>query len=225
MIILTILGVFIGLVAVLAWRGSQVYLSVKGYAKFWQEQANRPHVVGEIKLLALGDSTMQAIGATSPMKGVVGLAAKRITELTSRPVHITNFSKTGGKIADVVNDQLPKSQGIKADIVIVSVGANDSTKQTDLAEFERDYQAMLSGLPRGKTMLGGVPFVKHRDKYEAVVQKLAKASGLPVAPIYETMVPYKNDWTTYAGDFFHPSGKGYRLWFKAFSPIIERILK
>src|SRR3990167_10556955 len=84
MIILITIGILIGLVAVLGWDGLRVYLSVKGYAKFWQEQANKPRVEGEIKLVALGDSTMQAIGATRPMEGVVGQAAERITELTGR---------------------------------------------------------------------------------------------------------------------------------------------
>lgn len=225
MVIFIILGLVLLGIGILGYRALQVFLSVNRYAIFWQNKADEPNAAQEFKLVALGDSTVQAIGATKPLKGIVGKAAEYAAQKTRRPVHITNLGKSGGKIADVTSQQLPKLKEMQPDLVLVSVGANDATKQTDIAEFERNYRTMIEALPKGKTALGGVPFVKNRGAYEQVVQKLAKEYGLPVAPIFETMKPYEHDWSTYAADFFHPSNKGYRLWFTAFSPKIDEIIK
>jgi len=70
-------------------------LNAAGFAHFWQEKANEPVPADAIRVVALGDSATQAIGADHPMEGFVGRIASYVQAKTGRPVYITNVSVGG----------------------------------------------------------------------------------------------------------------------------------
>ena len=72
-VILIIVAVIILELVALAW----LFFTVGNYKNFW---ANKSQESGEITYLALGDSAAQGIGATSPMRGYVGIIAKRLDD-------------------------------------------------------------------------------------------------------------------------------------------------
>ena len=112
-----------------------LFSTVSTYKAFWLNKAKQE---GELTYLALGDSAAQGIGATSPMRGYVGLLAKRLEAATGKKVRVINLSTTGAKINDVIQDQIPKINTIKADFVTLEIGAND------VKDFDRLVETVLS---------------------------------------------------------------------------------
>lgn len=112
-----------------------LYVSVASNKKFWIQKAKDP---GELTYVALGDSAAQGIGASSPMRGYVGLVANKLENKTGKSVRIVNVSVTGATIGDALRDQLPKIQSIKADIVTIEIGAND-IKTFQPEKFEKEF--------------------------------------------------------------------------------------
>lgn len=206
--------------------------SVGRYAQYWKQRAtvtpagDRPFVY-----VALGDSTAQAIGATSPARGYVGLLASEIGAKTGRPVRVINLSKTGAKIDDVLNRQLPelKASGVTPDLITMEIGANNLLA-FDASNFQSEYDQVLAQLPQGKTVVSDMPAFGgrihvHGDDVAAskLIHQLAQRRGIPVAPLYDTLNAHQG-LRIYAADYFHPSNYAYTLWRDAFWSKVEPLL-
>src|SRR5262245_35023241 len=94
--------VYIGINVLLAARNAATY------PKYWQDKAAEPVPANAIRLIALGDSIMQAIGAARPEDGIAGRIASYIRTKSGRPVHVTNVSDGGATIEEIIDQQLPK---------------------------------------------------------------------------------------------------------------------
>jgi lysophospholipase L1-like esterase len=94
-----------------------------GVPTYWRHRLNQPLRAGDLRLVAMGDSSVQGIGADTPMQEYMGRIADYVAAKTGRPVHISNVS-TGGTTADIVRDQLPLVDLTAAYLVIV-VDSND----------------------------------------------------------------------------------------------------
>lgn len=217
-------GVILLIIAVLAYRAFRVFTSIPRYEKYWQERAAEPVNKGDFQIVAIGDSTMQAIGASRPEDGVVGRAERLVRERTGKNVHVFNVSVSGAKVAEAVENQLPKITDIKPDLVLVSVGANDSIKKTNLDEYKKSYQQLIKAMPSDITVFANTPDVDNRNQYQKIFRELAVENNLKVAEVFEYVHPHRYDPRVYGGDFFHPSSKGYGYWFDAFEPQILAIL-
>jgi len=179
----------------------------------------------EFVIVALGDSTMQALGAKRPQDGVAGRVANLSEKRFGKEVRVVNLSVSGAKLGELVKEQLPKAKDIKADLIIVSIGANDAAKKSDLDNYAKYYNQLISAMPLEKTVFANTPDVINRDQYEKIFQRLALENNLKVAKIYETVYPHRNDPLMYAGDFYHPSSKGYLYWYQAFKPEVLKIIE
>src|ERR1700737_869020 len=85
--------------------------------RYWQTQLGQPVPSNGIRLVALGDSSVEGIGASHAMDSYVGRISAYVGQMTGRPVHIANVA-TGGPITDIVSNQLPRVDLKTADIVI-----------------------------------------------------------------------------------------------------------
>lgn len=82
--VIVLLGVLS--VGVNTWN---TYRIAATFPQFWAANAKEPIPPNGLRLVALGDSATQAIGAASPMEGFVGRIATYMQAKTGRPVHIT----------------------------------------------------------------------------------------------------------------------------------------
>jgi lysophospholipase L1-like esterase len=172
--------------------------------------------------VALGDSTAQGIGASSPERGYVGLIAERLRTATGRPVRVINLSVSGARVHDVVANQLPKLAGLSADVVTVAVGAND-IGDYEVGQFHADVDALIAGLP-ANAVVADVPWFMHggtgrrSDQAAAYIERAAQARDLPFAGLHDAT--RRRGWpsmlTDFAVDWFHPRDRGYRVWTAAF---------
>ena len=215
-----ILVVAVSLWAVNLW---QLRASVEANAQWWDEPRGDS---GGLLYVALGDSTAQGIGASTPAKGYVGLVADQLSEATDRPVQILNLSKSGATVRDVIEEQLPRLKGLRADMVTVGVGANDMPSY-DRERFDEDLEQLLGGLPPG-TVIADIPDFMHGPAREHSVEaatttrRLAQQHGFKVVPLHAAVE--EGGWsrmaTDYAADWFHPNDRGYRVWADAFWGVI-----
>lgn len=205
--------------------------SVDKFEAFWQTQ-NKANPNGDYTVVALGDSTVQGIGATSPYKGFVGQAVRRYEKQHNKTISLYNYSKTGAKVSDVLNDQFPMAQHVDtADLVIIAVGPNDATNGTPLDDYIASYQEVLDKLPKEKTVIANIPPLGRRgmsnetiEEWNVRLETLTAINQITMAPVYQVIKPRSYNPLIYSGDFYHPSNIGYGLWADAFYPHIETVL-
>ncbi len=198
------------------------------YSTHWKNLAQMPVSEGSLTYLALGDSAAQGIGATSPGKGYVGLLTKSIEAKYDRPVHVTNISKSGAKLADCIRDQLPEIKGMNPDFVTIEIGGNDM-KDFESDRFRQEMEVILAALPQQTVVatmpyFGGGRFSTLEDnvlKANIIIHELTNKSGHRVAELHD-QVKTNDHLNTYAADFFHPSNAGYKNWHNAFWEVLEK---
>lgn len=226
---LSVLVIAVALVAALAWRLVGVLRQGPRHGRYWQALAGQPVPPNAIRLVALGDSTAQAIGAARPMDGLVGRAAAHLTAVTGRPVHVTNVSAGGATVADVVAGQLPGVDLGDADVVLVSVCSSDVSRRTQLDSFAAALADLVAALPPERTVISDVPLQPRRTDYQNVLARLADERGIIRADFAAAF--HGDGWTSggfgrlgiFAGDFRHLNGRGYGYWFSAFRPGLDVI--
>jgi acyl-CoA thioesterase I len=222
------------LVALLGVRLVAVLLQGPRHRRYWQALADLPVPPKAIRLVALGDSTMQAIGAARPAEGLVGRAQAHLAALTGRPVHVVNVSVGGATVADVVREQLPKVNLAAADVVVVSVSSSDISRRTPLPQYAAAMAELVRALPAERTVLSDAPLQPRRADYQAILARLADDRGIARADFAAAFRGGEPDSPgglrelvarlgIFSGDFHHLNARGYGYWFGAFRPGLDAI--
>ncbi len=222
-VILIIIATLIVLEAsALVWLAT----SVGRYEKFWQNKATQS---GEITYLALGDSAAQGIGATSPMRGYVGLIAKRLESQTGKSVRVVNLSVTGAKLSDYLKDQAPQIKNYQPDFVTIEIGANDVVKYNE-PEFRQNFKQVLETLPEG-THVSNMPLFNSRPgssgpakKASRVIEEELKVNGRMKFVDLQKQTTENQTIFGFAPDLFHPNNISYKHWADAFWQQIQEDL-
>ncbi|MCW2714650.1 MAG: esterase [Frankiales bacterium] len=184
---------------------------------------------GGLLYVALGDSAAQGIGASTPDRGYVGLLADRLRRSTGGPVEVVNLSKSGARISDVLDTQLPALTALRRspDVLTVAIGGND-IRAYDRATFAAETERLTAALPPG-TYVADAPYFMHgnweRDATQAagLLRQEAAARGLRPVALHDALE--SQGWTAmltqFAADWFHPNDRGHRVWADAFWREIE----
>lgn len=220
---LIIIGVLILVeVLALAW----LLLSVGQNKNFW---ANKAQQQGEITYLALGDSAAQGIGASSPMRGYVGLVAKRLEAKTGKKVRIVNLSVTGAKLSDYLRDQAPQIKNYSPDFVTIEIGAND-IKAYNEQVFRDEFKQVLATLPEG-TYVSNLPLFNSRRSStkpakaaSVVIEQEISSNGRMVLVDLQKQTTEHQSIFGFAPDLFHPNNLSYKTWADAFWYQIDKNL-
>ena len=180
----------------------------------------------------LGDSTAAGVGASGAGASLPRLVAAAL----DRPVDLRVLAVSGDRVADVVADQLPAVG--QADLVFVSVGANDVTHLTTRGDFGRSYRRLLDGLPPGATVVVlGVPDMGSPPRLAQPLRAVAGLRGRQLADVIRSTAArngaafvdvagatgpaFRRDPGRYfADDGYHPSDDGYRLWADAVLAVV-----
>lgn len=200
--------------------------TVGHYKNFWTQKAQAQ---GEITYLALGDSAAQGIGASSPMRGYVGLVAKRLEATTGKKVKIVNLSVTGAKLGDYLRDQAPQIKNYKPDFVTIEIGANDVKTYNEQA-FRDEFTQVLVSLPDG-TYVANLPLFNSRpsstqpakDASKVIEQELQAYPKLRFVDLQKQTSEHQSIFG-FAPDLFHPNNISYKNWADAFWLQIQKDL-
>jgi lysophospholipase L1-like esterase len=196
----------------------------------------------------LGDSTAAGVGASNsagalPSRVADGLAAPGAAPADgpgASGVSVAVLAVSGARVADVLADQAPKVAGLRPDLVLISVGANDTIHLTGRGAFRHTYEKLVRMLPPGvPVVLLGVPDMGAIPRFaqplravagwrgrnvDAEVRRVAANTGAVYVDIAgPTGPPFRRHPDRYfAADDFHPSDAGYRLWADAVLNVLRR---
>jgi acyl-CoA thioesterase-1 len=191
------------------------------------------------RLVWLGDSTAAGVGASGaggalPSQVADGLGAPGVSTADgSADLSVTVLAVSGDRVADVLADQVPKVAGLRPDLVLISVGANDTIHLTGRGAFRHSYEKVVRALPsQVPVVLLGVPDMGSIPRFaqplravvgwrgrnlDADVRRVAARTGAVYVDIAgPTGPPFRRHPSRYfAADDFHPSDDGYGLWAEA----------
>lgn len=196
-----------------------------------------------LRVVVIGDSSVTAPGvepldAAWPRQVCFRLADRYRVELRSVAVG-------GSKARDVLATQLDAAIEFQPDIAVISVGANDALRGTPLPRFEREFREILAGLTphvpgiavSGVGDLGSIP------RLPAMARALVRIRGrsfdrairrvvvdYPDVTKTNTWSPGWNEFRTnpdqvFAGDLFHASAYGHRIYTEAAMPAVEALVE
>jgi lysophospholipase L1-like esterase len=179
------------------------------------------------RVVWLGDSTAAGVGAST----AAGALPSQVADGSGASgVSVAVLAVSGARVADVLTDQAPKVVGLRPDLVLISVGANDTVHLTGRGAFRHTYDELLRALPPGvPVVLLGVPDMGAIPRFaqplravagwrgrnlDAEVRWVAAHTGAIYADIAgPTGPPFRHHPDRYfAADDFHPSDAGYGLW-------------
>lgn len=117
------------------------------------EPANGPvsGIVGmgePLRLLAIGDSIIAGVGASTLDNALVGQTARFLAVSLQRAVAWHAIGRSGIDSSGVLADLLPSLPAERADVFLVSVGVNDVTSLTRTSTWRRNLDALLDSLAR-----------------------------------------------------------------------------
>jgi lysophospholipase L1-like esterase len=211
------LMLFIGINVLLAARHAATF------PKYWQERAAQLIPANAVRLVALGDSIMQAIGAAHPEDGIAGRIAEYLQSKTGRPVHITNVSVGGATVRDITETQLPRVDLDQADLIILAT-ATDMERRVPLDAYEAHLRTLMELLPPDKTIVSDLPLEPNRETYQAIFQRLADEQGIPRADFARVFREEGRRLDIFSWLFPHLNSKGYYYWFRAFQPEVDKLM-
>lgn len=188
-----------------------------------QSEEERP------KFIALGDSLLDGVGATSD-KASFGYLLYKYLDPTGE-TDLINLAVSGAVVNDVLTYQLPRALEQNPKNVVLLIGTNNVHNGTPVAEFEREYRVIVEELSTkslAKVTLITIPFLGS-DKillppwntyidlkirqYNKVIENMSKEKNLEFIDLYHlTEDKFTKSSDLYSSDQFHPSDKGYSLW-------------
>lgn len=166
--------------------------------------------------VVLGDSTAQAIGASSINLGYVGGVLAWLAERDGVDWHVLNLSRTGARIADVTTEQLPRLRAVPPpDLVSCAVGTNDLLRRTP--DLETKFTTLMEALPP-RALVANLPRglrTRQAAQLNQQMSLLVEDHDLRLVDLWAvTGPPWRGKFST---DQFHPNDLGYRAWTEAFT--------
>jgi len=184
-----------------------------------------------VMYVALGDSTVEGVGATRSELNYVARLYARLREVYPN-ARGENLGVGGATSVDVLARQLDRAVALAPDLVTLSVGPNDITERVPLADYSRSIDAIFGRLasqtravlvvnllpdlavtPRFRGHEAEAVVGRRSIEFNAALTRLAKRHGVVIVDLYEPSrreVPARPE--LMAGDGYHPSDVGYARW-------------
>ena len=184
-----------------------------------------------VQYVALGDSTVEGVGATSADFNYVSQLYGRLRTVypTAR---VDNLGAGGATSADVLRRQLDRAIALRPHLVTLSIGPNDITTRVPVAAYERNLDSILGRLhteTTAVTVVNLIPdlvvtprFRAHRERdalgrqtvlFNEALERRSRAHGAELVDLYAASrreVPVRPE--LIGADGYHPSDVGYARW-------------
>lgn len=193
-------------------------------AQPWRGEVPGP---SPLRLVLLGDSTVAGVGAATQDDALPGHLARDLSQRLDRGVQWRATGRNGATARDIILDYLDDATVAPADVIFLSIGANDALGLRSRTAFARDLRRIIAELratsPDALILMSSLPaFFRFamlpnplrfnlylhssslEDAARAVIRSTPNAHMSPPPP------PYTEGF--FATDGFHPSGIGYRDW-------------
>ncbi len=175
----------------------------------------------DLRLLAIGESTVAGVGAKSHEEALSGRFAGHLSAQTGRTVEWHAVGRSGITIAETLVELVPKVPDVQFDLVVVALGGNDVFKGSSPAHWRKklvELIKILQGRGDGADIfLANIPmvrdFIAMPDPLRYVLSRFAKIQHFNTIDLTEGLedVYYFKDVERVDDDFFsdgiHPSPK------------------
>jgi lysophospholipase L1-like esterase len=181
--------------------------------------------------VALGDSTVEGVGATSAAATYPARLFTRLRAIYPR-AGVINLGVGGATSADVVSHQLERAVVMRPKLVTLSVGPNDITDHVPVAEYEANVGTIfrrfadeigtvvvvnllpdLAVTPRFRGSANEREVARLTVEFNAALTRQARLYAVEVVDLYkpsQVEVPRRPE--LLAADGYHPSDLGYARW-------------
>jgi lysophospholipase L1-like esterase len=179
--------------------------------------------------VALGDSTVYGLGATSPhARYVARLFASLQWEYPA--ARLTNLGTCLATAADVLAQQVPDAVILQPQLVTLSVGPNDLRQGRGPDDFARRVEVILERLDRetdAAVILNALPDLASAPRfrqaersmvaaltrhYNHALQHVADGFGVNLVDLEIGDRPERELQRFFSEDGYHPSDAGYAAW-------------
>lgn len=180
-----------------------------------------------LPLLVLGDSTAAGVGAATQLEALPGRLADALHARTGRGIRWRAVGKNGATAREIIDRYLDEALAEPADLLFLSIGANDAMTMRGTGAFVRDVRHILDAFdarnPGAFVLMSSLPvfgrftllpqplrtaLYRHSLALEGAARSIVE--GRPRTLMSYDPPPYAEDF--WAPDFFHPSASGYRDW-------------
>lgn len=192
---------------------------------YFPKKQKRPFVY-----VALGDSSVEGIGATSPDKSYPAILHNHLQK-KHKKTEYHNLGRSGVRIKNVISEQLPRLIDLNPDLVTISIGVNDIRGRVNVKHFKKDLKYLVETImieTNAKIVINNLPdfsllpqlplylrivakvIIK---KFNKAIETVSNEFKLVLVDIYEDSKTHAKKWRDYISeDGFHPSDAGYALW-------------
>ncbi|QWC85099.1 SGNH/GDSL hydrolase family protein [Nocardioidaceae bacterium] len=210
----------------------RVWGQVGPYADAWSVRNADELARPGRRLIVLGDSMAQAVGASAYDAGWVDRVVGDLRGVGADP-RLVNLSATGARVPDLLEQQVPVMHrlpdpvtgdpvGVRSgDVVVVLIGSNDLYAGREHRDrLPSAFAEMLEALPHGSVVSTLIQPHGEAGQVNAMLRSAAREGAV-------TLVDMGRDgpgsWVgKTAADFFHPNDRGYSAIAEAFAPQVLR---
>ena len=180
-----------------------------------------------LRLIVLGDSTVAGIGAATHQEALTGQVAVHLHRNLGRLIAWRAIGRSGATAETACEILAPQLQGAQADILVVSLGVNDTIKLHSPARWRRNLARLLmlarESLGPVPVVVSGMPPIEH---FPALPQPLRFAFSRRAAALDQAGAALLATWphsahvrfqgaeqvaNFFAADGFHPGPVGYNI--------------
>ena len=181
--------------------------------------------------VALGDSTVEGVGATSPDRNYVSRLHERLRAVYPS-ARVVNLGAGGATSADVLRRQLDRAIGLRPHLVTLSIGPNDITTRVPVATYEKNLETILGRLRYETTAVAVVNLIpdlavtprfsrsrlreavgRQTIVFNEALERTGWAHRAELVNLYaasQREVPLQPE--LISADGYHPSDAGYARW-------------
>lgn len=192
-----------------------------------------------LRLVVLGDSTATGVG-TSPDKSFPWL----LSSWLGQKFHVTlEVVAVGGATSrNVAERQVDRALALRPDLMLLEIGANDTTHGTKLGTVQRHIASALDRMKASgaKVVVAGPPYMGTSPVIPQPLRSISGSRGTAIGKRIEaearkreiayidlasgTREEFTNDPEKYySTDWFHPGAGGYQLWAEVMFPTVLRV--
>lgn len=180
--------------------------------------------------VALGDSLTAGVGVSEYEQSYPYLVSQKIAGTSTKVTHL-NFSYSGARTSNLINDLLSKAIADQPDLITLLIGTNDVLGNVSQDEFRRNYTTILEQLKNqtaAKINIISIPFLGTNSlllppyncyyqnriiSFNKVIKDLALQNGFNYIDLTAPTASYSTRFSDYyAVDNLHPSTLGYQFW-------------
>lgn len=193
-----------------------------------------------IRLLFLGESTIEGVGAPTYDDALPSQAAQTVAKQSNRTVFWHAVGKRGVTVQKTIQQLVPQIPDEPFDMIVIALGVNDVLRFHHPARFQRDLATLISQL---RFRLGPLPIVlvavPEVGRFPILPQPLRIGLGLRAHAFNIAMrrLAQMLPMVTWAGtefiggiellcdDQFHPSALGYQQWGRQLGNHISKLFQ